>query len=123
MQVWGRLQVSALVNTKRHNERWKNFDKNRCKLCDEITDPPHWVAMCPKKLAALKKQRAPSSSSSASVQQPTSESPVQMHTLAIKDMEQIVSLAACFTKLKKKHASEVLRKHDPRQRDVHEPRS
>ena len=79
----------------------KGFDKDRCKLCNEITDPPHSAAMCTRALAVLKTHGASTSSASTSVQQTTSESAAQVPALEIKDMEQIVSLATCLTKLNK----------------------
>ena len=42
--------------------------KNRCNLCDEITDPPHWAATGPRALAAVTSQRASSSSPTSLVQ-------------------------------------------------------
>ena len=76
----------------------KGLIKNRCNLCNEFTDPPHWTAMCRRALAALKTQGASSLSSSTCVQQPIStEWQVPIPTPAVNDVEHSVSLASCLT--------------------------
>ena len=146
MQVWRRMQVSACSTgnentrgkkengkgkskngggstrssgqTKHQPHAGKGIDKNRCKLCHEVTDPRPWAAMCTRVLVPLKRQGASSSSSSAIVQQPLHEShKCRSRTLETRDMEHKVSLAACLTQLTKNMLVTMHRTLDPCERD------
>ena len=96
------------------------LDENRCKPCNEITDPPQWAVMCTR-----------------SVENARSINVIFVNKFSATHFR-VVSAGTnfgdhqgygtdCFTpsvldEIQQTHASDFLRKHDPRQRNVHEPR-
>ena len=87
---------------KHHRQRRlgheRRLDLDHCRPHAERSS----LAKCRNMLQSqMKAHEASTSSSSTSVQQPTPEPSVQVPTLASKDMERTVSLAACLTKLNK----------------------
>ena len=138
MQVWRRTQVPACVNRK--NTRGKHgqgkgefkkggdsvrssgekgtpnagqgFDKHRCKLRDEITDPPRWAAMCPRALAALKTQKVRHHHPHLRLFSNPNQSHKRRYQPTRSKIWNVWSHLQHAVRNQQAHATQILRKHD-----------